>query len=207
MSVGFILLSEDYVLETELSGENRYFTRILSDETLSVETFGRLKQRIENGAATLPSTVETIVFACTSASIYIGEKMVEKLIQEVRPDVKVSTPITAIMSDLGTLGVQAIGLVSPYGRHVEQNVVEYFEAFSLQVASTHSFEEENELAVSKIPPATIWEAVLMVGASDAVEAVVILCTNLRVLDHLDAFQKRLGKPILSSNGSLHKIIS
>jgi maleate isomerase len=65
-----------------------------------------------------------------------------------------------------------------------------------------SFNEEDDNKVGQMTPECIGQAVLKLGKHEAVDAVFVSCTNLRIAAEVQRLEVALGKPITSSNHAL-----
>jgi maleate isomerase len=123
-------------------------------------------------------------------------------IQEARPGVKCTTPITAAQAGLQALGVNRIALLTPYVRRINDAMREYFGVRGVQVVRMGSFEHSNDNEVARIDAQSIRRAVITLGQRDDVEAVFVSCTSLRLVDSVADIEAELGKPVTSSNHAM-----
>jgi maleate isomerase len=65
-----------------------------------------------------------------------------------------------------------------------------------------SFNEGDDRKVGRISPDSLHLAALELGASEAVEAVFVSCTALRLVEVVAEIEAALGKPVTSSNHAL-----
>ena len=96
------------------------------------------------------------------------------------------------------LGVDRLGLVSPYEPVVSQALREALEAAGITVSAFGCFEQKEERLVARISPDSILDALLAIGGRDC-QAVFAACTNLRAVEVLAEAERMLGKPVLASN--------
>jgi maleate isomerase len=75
-------------------------------------------------------------------------------------------------------------------------------ARGMEIPVMGSFNEADDNIVARITPESIERAILDIGASDECDAVFISCTSLRVARIVDAVEKKIGKPVTSSNHAL-----
>ena len=146
--------------------------------------------------------LDVVAFACTSASMVIGEERVFEQIRKARPETRPTTPITAVFAALQAFRAGRIALLTPYRADVNQEIKAYIEARGVEVVTIGSFEEENDLRVSRISEASIKAAALSLGREPGVEAVVISCTALRAAGMIGEIEAMIDKPVTSSNHAL-----
>lgn len=109
----------------------------------------------------------------------------------------VTDPLTAALAALRTLGVQWLGLVTPYVENIAAPVRDAFVNAGFAVGEVLTFGEEVEARVARIDPESIKAAAR--AAAKGADAVFLSCTNLRTLDSINALEAELGVPVLSSN--------
>ncbi len=102
-ALGLIVLEADETIEAEfkhyinLEGVSLYHSRVPSGAEVTPETLARMEAEIPRAVSLLPSAVafDVIGYACTSGATIIGEDNVARVIDDVRPGVIVSNPISA----------------------------------------------------------------------------------------------------------------
>jgi maleate isomerase len=143
-----------------------------------------------------------VAYCCTSGSTVIGENNVAKAVHSVLPDVKVTNPLMAVKANLIASGAKRIGLLTPYEPHVSQAMADHLTDNGFEISSFGSFYEKEEAKVTRISAASILAAVDEIGSGNQCDAVFASCTNLRTADILKEAEKRIGKPVISSNSAL-----
>lgn len=209
-AIGLIVLSSDQTIEHEfrrlldLDGVALYQSRIINDSRITPSSLKAMEARINEATdVILPGMpLDVVAFACTSASMVIGEERVFEEIRRVRPDAAPTTPITAVFAALQAFEARRIALLTPYRADVNRQIRAYVEARGVEVVAMGSFEEEDDLNVCRISEASIKTAAIELGRDPAVEAVFVSCTSLRLLGAVEAIEAALGKPVTSSNHAL-----
>jgi len=207
-ALGLIVLQTDETIEPEfkemidLEGVCLYHSRVPSDAEVTPQTLARMEAEIPRAVKLLPSNApfNVIGYACTSGATIIGEDNIARAINSVRPGVATSNPISAAKAALGSLGVKRVGFVTPYVADVSLAMRENLERAGFEISAFSSFEQGEEKIVTRITPASVLEAVLGVG--QGCDGVFVSCTNLRVGGIIEAAEKILGKPVISSNQAL-----
>ena len=100
------------------------------------------------------------------------------------------------------LGVRRVSLLTPYNVGVTRDIIAMFETGGFGVIDVFTFNEEVEERVARITPGSILDAAIDAGTADDAEAVFISCTNLQCAGIIAEAERRLGKPVLSSNLAL-----
>jgi len=209
-SMGLLLLQEDATIEAEFGRMVAaddiavYHSRIAMQPDVSATSLAAMRELLPGSAAMLPTSVayDAIGYACTSAAAIIGSDAIEQAVQTVIPGVKVTDPIRALIAACKALQVRRIAYVSPYIPEVSLHMRKLLEKNGLIISTFDSFDESDDRVVARISPSSILQAVQQVAASSDCAAVIVSCTNLRILDILQQAEQRIGKPVLSSNLAL-----
>ncbi|MEO0750972.1 MAG: Asp/Glu racemase [Pseudomonadota bacterium] len=205
--LGLIVLSTDETLEDEARQAmgrdvSVYHSRILCDPNVTPETLSGMEARMTASAALLPGDLTAIGYGCTSASVLIGPEAVAERLHEVQPGVPVTNPISAVIAALNALKARKIALVTPYAADVVAPMRAFLAKAGIEVVSERSFGERDDRRVARIAEHSTQAAILEAGAAAGVEAVFASCTNLRCFGIIDASEKELGLPVVSSNSAL-----
>jgi maleate isomerase len=209
--LGLIVLKTDETVEHEarlvlarLDGVALYHARIHNDVEITRETLLAMQPLIPETARLLPADwgFKSIGFACTSASMLMGDAAIEAAIQGIHHGVPATNPVAGCVSACASLGVSRIGVVTPYSRAVNDAIAAGLEARGLTIPSFVSFEEPNDSKVAKLSSEAVAAAVGEVAADPAVEAVFISCTSIRAVADIASLERRTGKPVTSSNHAL-----
>lgn len=207
-AVGLILLATDQTIEHELprlaggEGVAFYASRTPMPLTITTDTLRGMEKDITVCASMiLPGVpLDVVAFCCTSGAIVIGEQTVRELVWAVRPEVSVTTPITAARAAMEALGVTAPVVVTPYGACINDEIRRYLAAAGYRVAAFETFDQEDDSIIARISADSIRAAVrTAVARAERPDGVFISCTNLRTLPDIAALERELGLPVLSSN--------
>jgi len=208
-TVGLIVLQSDEVIEHELrcwlpDDIRILHSRIPNSTHVSAETLGAMAHDLPASARLLPQGIgyAAIAYGCTSASTVIGEERVGELLQSVFPGVPTTNPLTALRARLENLGMSRIGLLAPYSQTVSKTLLDYLQASGIVISHAATFNESDDTRVARIGAQSVQAGLLDLGQHKNCEAVFGSCTNLRSQPFLDAVQRRLGKPVLTSNSVL-----
>ena len=209
--LGLIVLATDYTIEWEwrqimapLAGVGLYHARIMNSPQITPETLQAMEGDL---AATtrllLPgSPFNVLAYGCTSASMVIGEARVTELIQGVRPEAKVTTPVTAARAAFQALGVKRIALLTPYIQEINDMMRGYFESRGYPVPVMGSYNIQDDTQVAKLSRESVKSAALELGSNAAVDGVFVSCTSIRLVNVVEELEQALGKPVTSSNHAM-----
>lgn len=207
---GLVVLESDETIESEigamLAGEGvaLHATRIVMPPQVTRETLAGMERALPAAVALLPggARFDVIGYGCTSGATVIGPDGVARAVRSVRPEARVTDPISATLAALGHIGARRIGFVTPYVAEVSAAMRSLLEREGFVLAGFGSFEEGDDRVVARIAPASILAAVEAVAAQAPCDAVFVSCTNLRVAGIAAEAARRTGVPVLSSNIAL-----
>lgn len=209
--LGLVVLASDQVIEHEwrlvladLPGVALYHARLFNAPAITPETLRAMEELIRPAASLilpgLPVTV--LAYGCTSASMVLGEARVAALLREARPEAAVTNPVSALRAALAALRARRIALLTPYRADVNASLCRYLEERGLEIVAMGSFLEEDDGVVGRIAPESIRDAAIGLGRTPGVEAVVVACTSLRVVEVAAAIEAAAGVPVTSSNHAM-----
>jgi maleate isomerase len=144
------------------------------------------------------AAVDSIVFACTSGSLYHGlgyDTEITERITEVA-GVPASTTSTAVVAALRSLDLTRVLLLTPYEPWLDELVVGFLGAHGIEVTGTAGPALPDPLDTASVAPAAIADAVTDLGRA---EGVFISCTAFRGLEAAGILRDRFGVPVVSSN--------
>jgi maleate isomerase len=209
-ALGLIVLATDHTIEHEwramlrLDGVAFYESRIWNSASITPETLRAMEGGIAESARLIRpgERIDVMAFACTSGAMVIGDDAVAARIREARPGVPATTPMAAAIAGLAALGARRVALLTPYVERINRMMRGHLEARGVAVPVMGSFNHENDNEVARIDAASIERAVLELGRNEAVDAVFVSCTSLRVAHLIEGLEAKLGKPVTSSNHAL-----
>lgn len=207
--IGLLALEADATIEDEwralLPAERAgfYTGRVACDTEITPETLLRVERPLRASVRSLlPGTeLDVIAFACTSASLFLGEARVSALVKEARPGVEVTTPLTAAKAALERVQATRLGVLTPYVDEINGPLVENLSAHGFEVVSLASFFVGNDIDVVRITDTAIADGARQVAAA-SVDAVFIACTALRASGLVPALELEFGVPVTTSNHAL-----
>jgi maleate isomerase len=209
-ALGLIVLQTDETIEPEfkwminLDDVCLYHSRVPSGKEVTPQTLALMEAEIPRAVNLLPSNapLSVIGYACTSGSTVIGEDRIAQAITSVFPGVATTNPISAAKAALYSLGVKRLAFVSPYVADVSLALQDNLEQAGFKISSFSSFERIEEKVVTRITPKSVLDGILAVGREQDCDGVFVSCTNLRVASIIEEAEKRLNKPVISSNQAL-----
>ena len=131
-----------------------FTSRVRNSNPCTVENLKAMAPGITAAADNiLPGTkLDAYMYCCTSGTVAIGNDKITELIQDARPGVPVTNPVTAVMEAFKTLNVKKISLLTPYLESVSEEVAQFFEDQGIEVLNTAGFGFENDTIMTFISP-------------------------------------------------------
>lgn len=209
--IGLIVLATDNTMEAEwrailgnLPGVAYYESRLPNSPTITPETLAEMEKDIEGATRLiLPNgRMDVVAFGCTSGTIVIGEETVFEKIRKARPGIHCTTPITAGIEGMKTLGAKRIALLTPYVDEINQMMRRFIEARGVEVPVVGSFNNPDDAEVARMTASCVRDAAIELGRHDAVDGVFVSCTSLRVAEIVEQVEAAIGKPCSSSNHAM-----
>lgn len=207
-NIGLLVLQTDLTIEDEFrhilpEGVALYGARLESPAEITPEKLKLMETHIPVAAGLLPAVdFASIGFGCTSGALVIGEGNVAARVTSVRPEARVTDPVTAAVAAMAALKAARIGLLTPYLPEINASLREQFQQRGLNVPVMGSFNQPDDYVVARITPDAIEAAMIELGRSDQVDAVFVSCTSLRVARIAARVETVIGKPVTSSNHAL-----
>lgn len=207
--VGLVLLSSDHSLEMEwsklLSDQVLTFnSRVHHNGLLDAHDLSQISQGIVDTTNLIATGLEmdVMAFACTSASIVIGETKISNLLTHNRKNIPSTNPWTAAKTAFNYLKAKNIAVFSPYPTKTNYLLYSSLIKAGFNVSSFGSLGIENDKFVTTISKDSMFKALEKILKGQQVDVVFMSCTNLRALKHLEEFENYFGVPIVTSNSAL-----
>jgi maleate isomerase len=206
--IGFVLIATDRIIEREMlglapEGVGVYFTRLPSEDRITVETLAAMEKGLTDAAACLlPGCgLDVICFACTSGSVVIGEKRVIAKLLRGAPAARATTLISGVIRALNTLKTKRIVVATPYLDEINTLEAEYLQKIGIEVLDIQGMNIVKDTDIGQVAPDFILEYAQDLDRPDA-QAIFISCGALRTLDIIDKLEQRVGKPVVTSNQAM-----
>jgi maleate isomerase len=207
--VGLLTLSTDLTIERDFYSICQklpldiFVNRIHNENPLTKENLSKMYDQIELVTEKiLPGEkINTVAYACTSGTIAIGEDRVKEKIKLAKPDCYVTTPITSAIKAFKLMNVKKIAVFTPYPESVNKTIYEYFSKKNIDVLSFATFNLDLDSDFANIDPKYLSETLIKLEIGGA-DALFISCTALPALEILDEVEKKINKPVFSSNQTL-----
>ena len=207
--VGLLTLSTDLTIERDFYSICQklpldiFVNRIHNENPLTKENLSKMYNQIDVVTEKiLPGEkINTVAYACTSGTIAIGEEKVKEKIQLVKPDCYVTTPITSAIKAFKSMNIKKISVFTPYPESVNKTISEYLIKKNIDIVSFSTFNLDLDVDIARVDPKYLSETLTNLNTKDA-DALFVSCTALPALEILDKVEKKINKPVFSSNQTL-----
>jgi maleate isomerase len=182
-------------------GVGLYFSRMFIPPATTAETLIEMDRTEGKAAIRQLSSVfpHVIAYGCTASSIVQGLNYDAHLRAEIAEThhTASTTAAHAILTALQTVGAKSVSLVSPYTKAVDEAEHHYFETAGLKVVGGAYLGISDGFELASPSPGTLYDLGLK-GCHKSADALVISCLNTRSHMVIDALERALGKPVISS---------
>ena len=207
--IGLLALSTDLTIERDFQSIchslpiNLFVNRIHNENPLTKENLLKMYDQLESiTEKILPGEkINTVAYGCTSGTIAIGEDKVKEKIQLAKPGCHVTTPITSAIKAFSKMNVKKIAVFTPYPESVNKTISEYLIKKNINVMSFSTFNLDLDVDFARVDPKYLFEILTKLNINDA-DALFVSCTALPALEILDEVEKKINKPVFSSNQTL-----
>ncbi len=208
--IGLVVLASDYTVENEFRqvfnqpGVDVFHARISNAPNITPQTLAAMGPSItETAGRLLPGDkLDVLAYGCTSASMVLGPQKVNGLLNDAKPEAKVTNPVTAAFAAFEALGARRIAVLTPYRSDVNQIVRAGIEAGGYEVVVFGSFNEELDPVVASIDADSLKAAIRTILDGRQVDAVFVSCTSVRLMHVVSQIEAEVGVPVTSSNHAM-----
>ncbi|MGI9366836.1 MAG: maleate cis-trans isomerase family protein [Rhizobiaceae bacterium] len=208
--IGLVVLSSDYTVEHEFRqvftqpGIDLFHARIANSPEITPQTLAAMGPTIsETAGRILPGdTLDVLAYGCTSASMVLGPARIGELLNDAKPEARVTNPVTAAFAAFDALGARRIAVLTPYTSEVNDIVRAGLESGGYEVVVFGSFNEPMDPVVANIDSNSLKSAIRTIITDRDVDAVFVSCTSIRIMHAVEELEAETGLPITSSNHAM-----
>ena len=144
--------------------------------------------------------VDLIVFACTTGSLVHGIGWDREVTARIAgaSGRAATTTTTAVLGALRALGATSLAVATPYIEELNAIERQFLEESGFGVASIAGLGCATDAEIGQLEPEDAVSLVERVNTPEA-DAVFISCTNFHCLPAIASLERRLGKPVVTSN--------
>ena len=207
--IGLITLASDFRIEKDFNNViygkdiDLYCNRIQCYNPLTNESLKKMADDIPNVAKDIlpDQKLDCVAYGCTSGTIAAGYQSIFEKVNSVKPNTKVTTPITSAINAMKSLNIKKLSIFTPYTNEINQSVINYFEKENIEIDELSYFDIASDLDIGKVDPQYLFDALSKIDISKS-DALFISCTALPVLSLIAELEKKINKVVLSSNQTL-----
>ncbi|MGX5845100.1 aspartate racemase/maleate isomerase family protein [Mesorhizobium sp. ArgA1] len=160
--------------------------------------------------ATLPpgNLVDLIAFACTSATIALGNEALLHHLSSARSGLRYTSPGIAAVAMMQRFEIKRIALLTPYGPALHDAFAPYFADYGIQVVAGHSLSQPMNLStdddIARVPLDRIQtELEALLAVAGPVDALFVSCAAFSIgRSDLARLRGALGCTVLASVNSM-----
>jgi maleate isomerase len=204
--LGFMVVSTDTTVESDTFrmvpyGVSVHFDRIAL-KAVTVKSLSEMIQGVETSAKLLAEAkLDAIAFACTSASVVIGDQPIIDKIRKAAPGTYATTIITAVVNALKAMQLKKISLLTPYIDEINRLEMEYLTERGFQVLDVRGMGITDDSRIARVSPDEIYRFVKDADIPES-DGIFISCGNFRSSSVIDVLERDLNKPVITSNQAM-----
>lgn len=209
LRMGFIVLSTDLTLERDLAllrpaaDIDFFVTRTPFHNPITENSLTTIKQEIQQALILLLPDIalDTVAFACTAASAYIGNEPLSALIRAIKPTARVTNPMAAAKAGLTALNCRSTAILAPYTQEIAHNMQRSFAHQGLQIEHLSYLGIEDDRDIAQLDPDYVLEQAIK-STPRHCDSLFIPCTATPVLPVIKRLEQALNIPVLASNQAM-----
>lgn len=147
---------------------------------------------------------DVIIYGCTSATLTHGPGFDRMLSHKISAELGIPTITAAgaIVHALRYLKVRKIGFASPYVAKINLSATQFLEKSGFLVVSGAEIGDAlDNYGQGNLLPERVCELARSAN-SDASQAIVLSCTDMRAVETVDRLEAELSKPVITSNQAM-----
>jgi maleate isomerase len=143
--------------------------------------------------------VDVICYGCTGGGFIKGPGYDRQLSNEIKETTGIAgtTTIVGVTDALRAFGARKLCVASPYEPWLNERLRDFLTKMDYEVLAIKGLGTQ---AHSTVKPQEVEALVSSVDRPDA-DAIFISCTNFGTLDLIESLEKKLGKPVVTSNSA------
>lgn len=162
-----------------------------------------MAENVEEAASLLSDVKPTLIgFHCTAVSTS-SEELEQSILQRARSASGMDVVATsqAITGALNALGARRLVLVTPYVEHINASEIAFLNRRGFEVDDAFGLGIFHAHEMAAVEPDE-WYDLVLSRHHDDTDIYFISCTAVRSLEVIEPLEKRLGKPVITSNQAM-----
>lgn len=204
--IGLVIPSTNTVNEPEFwtlapTGVTIHTARVLAAGPSDRDAFVRMEQALDLAAEQLATAeIDVLAYGCTTGSIVCPlPELVSRMTRIT--GVPALTTAGAVVAALRAFGARRIAVGTPYNDFLNDSEERFLLDCGFDITSFAALrlgEGESRRLIGQVPPEAVYRLARQIDRPHA-EALFLSCTNLATLDVIEAIERDLGKPVVTSN--------
>ena len=207
--VGLIVPSNNNVILPEFysslpPGIAAYETRMRVSGDLTFEVIRKMIEDAELAGDLLRQTgVDFICYCCMGSTIVKGWEWERELLARLAPNAPkgIASANSALKDALNAIGAKRLALVTPYPETLNALLPQFFAAGGFDVRSVGSIPVLDVSEVRWLSPDRVYRIARSLDLNGA-DAVCLLATDMQTFPIVEALERDLGVPVITSNQAL-----
>lgn len=206
LSLGVILPSVNTLVELTFpamvpDGVALHFTRLKLVGTAPEELLAMAQSAGQAAQLLADAGVDRILFHCTAATTFDFE-MPQRIHNQIATATGVPSTVTSesVVAALRTLGAARIVMLTPYPAHINQREAAFLRHHGIDVIHEHGLAITDGAGFARVTPQE-WHQLAQDHARPEADAYFLSCAQTRTAEVIDAIERSLGKPVITSNQS------
>jgi maleate isomerase len=210
--VGMVIPSLNVVVEDDLRRELPTNVGFHIGRVRLARTAGRVTQAalldagrdaVAQSALLADAGVDVIAFNCTGASLSDGPDGAERLRREIATSTGTSatTTILAVVRALRASGLKRIVHVCPFTPEFSTDEAAFLRASGFDVVASSGLNFTDARLAARLSPDEIADTAARLDRPEA-DGLFLACANVRAMEATAGLQRRLGKPVVTSNQAI-----
>lgn len=141
--------------------------------------------------------VQAICYGCLAGGFIKGPGHDQEIIRDIEAAAGVPgvAAAAAVVEAMRAMGIERVSVAGPYEDWLNAKLAEYLKAFGIEVLAMKGL---GTSVHGSFTPEQNSELASQVDRPDA-QAIFISCSNFRTLEIIELLERKLGKPVLTSN--------
>ncbi|MDM0084665.1 hypothetical protein QTI17_29095 [Variovorax sp. J31P179] len=203
-TIGLLLPSGNQAAEVQLramlpADVGLRTTRLKLTDSTEASLLAMADRLEEDARLVADARVALVLFHCTAVSTYSAElegALQRRIVQAT--GLQAATTSQALLESLKALGTRRLALLSPYGESVSAREADFFRAHGFAVECCEGLGCQTADEMMAVSPSQWFEFVSRRMPQQA-EVGVLSCTTVRTAEVVDALERRMGRPVVTSN--------
>jgi len=173
-----------------------------STSELTIKTLEEMEKSIEETLFLLNMiNPDVIIFGCTSGSLIFGygwdKTIIERMMKHTNS--KATTTSTSVIKAIKKLKMKNIAIVTPYIDQINKKEKDFLFHHGINTLEMRSFNIKEAKEIPNIKEKDVIDLVNDFYNLEKLDGIFISCTNLRSFSLIDKIEKKINKPVVTSN--------